>query len=101
MDSAVAAGHAVLNAVSADQFGDFTYTDNGTTITIIGYTGAGGAVDIPASSVIDTVISPVTIIGAAASSGLTSLASVTDHPALVAEARTAIEFTSPSAIEGG
>jgi hypothetical protein len=56
---------------------DFTYTDNGTTITITGYTGSGGAVDIPASIVIDTVSKPVTILGDAAFSGLTSVTSVT------------------------
>ncbi len=45
--------------LSADQFEDFTYTDNGTTITIDGYTGFGGFVDIPA----DIVGKPVTEIG--------------------------------------
>ena len=34
----------------ADTFGDYTYTDDGTSITITGYpTNAVGAVDIPAS----------------------------------------------------
>ncbi|MCX6875622.1 MAG: leucine-rich repeat protein [Verrucomicrobia bacterium] len=63
----------MVNAVSADQFEDFTYTDNGTTITITAYTGSGGALAIPAS-IIDK---PVTSIGDAAFSGLTSVASVT------------------------
>lgn len=44
--------------MSADQFEDFTYTDNGTTITIDGYSGIGGFVDIPA----DIVGKPVTEI---------------------------------------
>jgi hypothetical protein len=46
--------------LSADQFGDFTYTDNGTTITITDYpTTATGTVEIPA-----TIIGkPVTEIG--------------------------------------
>ena len=43
-------------AVSADQFGDFTYTNDGSAISITGYTGAGGAVVMP--SMIDGV--PVT-----------------------------------------
>lgn len=34
-------------AVTAQQFGDFTYTSDGATITITGYTGPGGAVTIP------------------------------------------------------
>ncbi len=67
----------LVNVAPADQFEDFTYTDNGTTITITAYTGAGGAVDIPASIVIDTVSKPVTDIGDAAFSGHTSLTSVT------------------------
>jgi hypothetical protein len=57
--------------VSAAQFEDFTYTDEGTTITIDGYTGVGGAVSIPA-----TIIGkPVTDIGDYAfdSSSLTSV----------------------------
>ena len=43
-------------AVSADQYGDFTYTNDGSAISITGYTGAGGAVVMP--GVIDGV--PVT-----------------------------------------
>jgi len=34
-------------AATAQQFGDFTYSSDGTAITITGYTGAGGAVIIP------------------------------------------------------
>ena len=45
--------------LSADQFGDFTYTSDGSNITITGYTGAGGSITIPS-----TIISlPVKIIG--------------------------------------
>ena len=36
-------------SLSADQFGDFTYTDNGADISITKYTGLGGAVVIPAT----------------------------------------------------
>jgi hypothetical protein len=46
----------------AAQSGDFTYTSTATEVTITGYTGAGGAVAIPAS--IDGT--PVTAIGEAA-----------------------------------
>jgi hypothetical protein len=53
---------------------DYTYSDNGDgTITITGYTGAGGDVTIP-----DTIVGwLVTGIGSAAFSGNTSLTSVT------------------------
>ena len=36
-------------AVEADQFGDFAFTSNGTSVTITGYSGSGGAVVIPAT----------------------------------------------------
>ena len=50
----------MVNAVSAETFGLFTYTDNGTYIMIAGYPAtAGGTVEIPAS----IVGKPVTIIG--------------------------------------
>lgn len=40
----------VMNAASAAQFGDFTYTDDGTSVTITDYpTAATGAVSIPAN----------------------------------------------------
>ena len=58
-------------AATAQQSGDFTYSSDGSTITITGYTGPGGAVTIPA-----TITGlPVTTIGdhAFASSGLTSV----------------------------
>ncbi len=51
----------------------FTYTDNGTDITITGYTGAGGSVVIPS-----TIIGkPVTTIGSGAFFNKISLTSVT------------------------
>jgi len=58
---------------SAAQFGDFTYTDNGTTITITGYPAAAvGAVVIP-----DTIVGkPVTGIGTGAFQYCTSVTSV-------------------------
>lgn len=34
-------------ALKADQYGDFTYTTDGTNVTITGYTGSGGTVAIP------------------------------------------------------
>lgn len=47
------------NPLRADQFGDFTYSNNGSAITITGYTGSGGAVVIPS-----TIVGlPVTGIG--------------------------------------
>ena len=46
-------------AATAQQFGDFTYSSDGSAITITGYTGPGGAVTIPA-----TIVGlPVTTIG--------------------------------------
>jgi hypothetical protein len=66
---------------SAGQFGDFTYTDDGTSITIIGYpTSATGVVSIPAAIVVqeDPLIElPVTAIGTNAFAFCTGLTSVT------------------------
>ena len=46
-----AAWCCLVSSLSADQFGDFTYTDNGSSITITDYpTTAVGAVDIPATN---------------------------------------------------
>ena len=50
-------------AVKADQYGDFTYSTDGTNATIIDYTGASGAVTIPRSIPVDGVNLPVTGIG--------------------------------------
>jgi hypothetical protein len=64
----------LCSSAFAEQWGDFTYTaaDNDT-ITITGYTGSGGAVEIP-----DTIDSkPVTGIGAQAFFRCISLTSVT------------------------
>jgi hypothetical protein len=59
-------------AVSAQQFGDFTYSSDGSAITITQYTGPGGAVTIP-----NTITGlPVTTIGSAAFYFTTSLTSV-------------------------
>ena len=57
----------------AQQFGDFTYNATATEVTITGYTGAGGAVEIPAT--IDSL--PVASIGDYAFSLKTGLTSVT------------------------
>lgn len=58
--------------VSAEKWGDFTYSTDGTVVTITGYTGSGGAVSIP-----DTVDGkPVVRIGEGAfyaCAGLTSV----------------------------
>ena len=63
----------ISGSVFAGQSGDFTYTDNGTYITITGYTGAGGAVTIP-----DSIIGkPVTSIADTAFYSCHSLTSVT------------------------
>jgi hypothetical protein len=49
-------------AARADQFGDFTYSSDGTNVTITGYTGSNGVVTIP-----DTIDGlPVTGVGEAA-----------------------------------
>ena len=57
----------------AATFGDFTYTDDGTAVTITGYTGTGGAVEIPG-----TILGHlVTAIGDAAFQNCTSLTSLT------------------------
>lgn len=70
---AIAALASMMNILSADQFGDFTYTDNGSSITITAYpTSAAGAAEIPAS----ILGKPVTSIGSSAfryCSGLTSI----------------------------
>ena len=57
----------------ADQFDDFTYTSDGTNVTITGYSGIGGDVAIPAS----IAGLPVTSIGDRAFFGCSSLTSVT------------------------
>ena len=78
------------------QSGDFTYTDNGTSVTITYYTGAGGAVAIPSSigghpvTAIDgwafyyqfsltsiTIPDTVTSIGAFAFQGCRNMTSIT------------------------
>jgi autotransporter-associated beta strand protein len=64
---------AGFTATANAQFGDFTYTTANGEVTITGYTGAGGAVEIPAQ--IDGM--PVTAIGNSAFSGKASLTSVT------------------------
>ncbi len=62
-----------LTATANAQFGDFTYTSSNGVVTITGYTGAGGAVQIPA----EITGLPVTGIGASAFRSKTSLTSVT------------------------
>ncbi|MCF7674164.1 MAG: leucine-rich repeat protein, partial [Akkermansiaceae bacterium] len=57
---------------AADQFGDFTYTSSGSAITITGYTGAAGAVIIPA--IISSL--PVTAIESNAFENNTAITSV-------------------------
>jgi BspA type Leucine rich repeat region (6 copies) len=60
-------------AANAGQSGDFTYSTDGTNVTITGYTGAGGAVDIP-----DTITNlPVVSIGDGAFSSQGGITSVT------------------------
>jgi hypothetical protein len=64
----------MLSPLSADTFGNFTYTDNGSFITITDYpTSATGAVEVPA------VINgkPVTTIGSTAFYGCSSLTGIT------------------------
>lgn len=56
----------------ADQFGDFTYTKYNSTITIIYYTGVGGAVEVPGA----IAGLPVRTIGDGAFGGHKSLTSV-------------------------
>lgn len=62
-------GTATANA----QFGDWTYTSSGSAVTITGYTGAGGAVEIPAQ----ISQTPVRFIGDYAFFNRTDLTSVT------------------------
>jgi len=65
-------------AAPAERYGDFTYTSDGSAITITAYNGSGGAVAIP-SSLPDTNICdcwlPVTAIGSGAFEGCTNLTS--------------------------
>ncbi len=49
--------------VSADTYGDFEYTVSGSTATITGYTGAGGAVEIPKTITVNAQEYKVTSIG--------------------------------------
>ncbi len=71
-------GHASITTLlllmpAVAQALDFTYTFNGSAITITGYTGPGGAVVVP-----DTIVGlPVTTIGGSAFLGKTSLTNVT------------------------
>ena len=60
-------------AATAQQFGDFSYSSDGAAITITGYTGPGGAVNIP-STITDL---PVTRIGDEAFRTRTSLTRIT------------------------
>ncbi len=64
---------ALAISAIASQSGDFTYTDNGTTITITKYTGTGAAVTIPSA----IASKPVTIIGTGAFSSYSKLTSIT------------------------
>lgn len=69
----------MIDLATADQSGDFTYGSTGTAIFITGYTGAGGAVTIPA-----TIVGlPVTTIASGVFYQKTSLTSVS-IPASVA-----------------
>ncbi len=62
-----------FTAIANAQFGDFTYTSGNGTVTITGYTGAGGNVVVPS-----TIASqPVTAIGANAFQGRSSITSLT------------------------
>ena len=69
----LALGACLSLPAAADQFGDFTFTSDGTAITITGYTGAGGAIAIPAT--INSL--PVKTIGASAFSNKSAVTSVT------------------------
>lgn len=63
----------LLSPLAAQQSGDFTYSSDGSAITITGYTGAGGAVTIP-----DTIAGlPVQTIGENAFRGKAGLTHVT------------------------
>ncbi len=64
----------MVTSVSAAQFGNFTYTDNGTSVTITDYsTTAAGSVAIPAA----ILGKPVTEIGGSAFAACSELTSVT------------------------
>src|SRR6185503_8966969 len=70
-------------AATAQQSGDFSYSSDGSTITITGYTGPGGAVTIP-----NTITGlPVRIIGASAFQNKANVTSVT-----IPNSVTAIEY---------
>lgn len=59
--------------VKADQYGDFTYSTDGTNVTITGYTGANATVSIP--DMINGL--PVTTIGTNAFVNCSTLTAVT------------------------
>ena len=68
----------MASPVAAEQFGDFTYTDNGASITITNYTGAGGVVTLP-----DTIKDlPVVGIGSSAFSYRFNLTSIVIPPSV-------------------
>ncbi len=73
----------------AEEFGDFSYTDNGTTITITGYpTSAEGEVVIP-----ETIVSkPVTSIGDFAFFNCAGVTSVTISPGMTSIGTSAFAF---------
>ena len=78
----------IANPLSAGQFGNFTYTDNGTSITITGYPDdAVGAVAIPAS----IISKPVTFIGASAFEGCAGLTSVAIPSSVISIKESAFE----------
>jgi hypothetical protein len=61
----------------SEQYGDWTYSSDGVTVTIIGYTGTGGAVAVPATIPTAGGPLPVTSLGEGALSGSYSLTGVT------------------------
>lgn len=87
----MAAWCSLVSPLLADQFGDFTYTDNGTSITITDYpTTAVGAVDIPAS----IVGKPVTAIGSLAFQFCGSLTSVAIPSGVIGIGDSAFQYCS-------
>ncbi|MEN9974919.1 MAG: hypothetical protein RLZZ282_925, partial [Verrucomicrobiota bacterium] len=94
----------MMNSLLADTFGNFTYTDDGNSITIIKYSAdAGGVVDIPAI----IIGKPVTIIGNSAFQSCTGLTGVTVPVSVTTigsnafdgcTGLTSMSFSSPSSV---
>jgi hypothetical protein len=79
-------------AANAGQSGDFTYSTDGTNVTITGYTGSGGVVTIP-----QTISNlPVTSIGFEAFGNVTNLTRVTIPDSVISSSKAMRSLFAPA-----